>query len=92
MQGGWVYRAIKLYIRVFRWEKAFDLARAQHQHIDTVLYYRAKHLARLGGGEEPIPKLAQAAEQVGPPNETAIRDKIEKEKERERERGVGRAT
>jgi len=87
VQGGWVYRAIKLYIRVFQWEKAFDLARSQQTHIDTVLYYRAKHLAMLGTPEDPIPKLAQAAQQLGPLNEAAIRAKIDAEKEKEKERG-----
>ena len=28
VQGGWVYRAIKLFIRVFQWEKAFELCAA----------------------------------------------------------------
>ena len=82
VQGGWVYRAIKLYIRVFQWEKAFDLARSQQTHVDTVLYYRQKHLAMLGSDQEPIPKLAQAAQQLGAINEQAVRAKIEKEKER----------
>jgi len=91
VQGGWVYRAIKLFIRVFQWEKAFELARTQQQHIDTVLYYRQKHLAQLGNREETIPKLAQAAQQIGQLNEAAIRAKIDAEKARERERGGARA-
>jgi len=83
VQGGWIYRAIKLYIRVFQWEKAFDLARLQQTHLDTVLYYRQKHLALLGSNEETIPKLAQAAQQLRPLDEEAIRAKIKAEKERE---------
>mmetsp|Transcript_14243 Transcript_14243/g.37686 ORF Transcript_14243/g.37686 Transcript_14243/m.37686 type:complete len:185 (-) Transcript_14243:358-912(-) len=91
VQGGWVYRAIKLLIRVFQWEKAFELARSQQTHIDTILYYRQKYLAMLGNHEESIPKLAQASQQMGPLNEQTIRAKIEVEKERERERGGARS-
>lgn len=93
IQGGWVYRAVKLFIRVFQWEKAFELARSQQAHIDTVLFYRQKHLAMLNhrDQEETIQKLAQASQQIGPLNEVAIRAKIDAEKERERERGGARA-
>ena len=55
-------------------------ARSQQAHIDTVLYYRQKHLAQLGGRAESIPKLAQAAQQLGPLNEANIRAKIDAEK------------
>ena len=57
-------------------------ARSQQTHIDTVLYYRQKHLTQLGGRAESIPKLAQAAQQLGPLNEAAIRAKIDAEKAR----------
>ena len=92
VQGGWVYRAIKLFIRLFQWEKAFELARAQQTHMDTVLYYRQRHLSLLGCSDESIPKLAQAALQVGPLSESMIRAKIEAEREKERERGGVRLT
>ena len=86
VQGGWVYRAIKMCIRLYQWEKAFDLARHHQQHVDTVLLYRHKHLVSHGA-EEPIAKLASAAQQMGQLNEEQIRAKIDAEKERERERG-----
>merc|ERR1711998_309290 len=86
-QAGWVYRAIKLFIRIFQWEKAFELARSQQAHIDTVLYYRQKYLAMLGNEGEPISTLAQAVQQMGALDEKTIRAKIEMEKEKEQVRG-----
>ena len=86
VQGGWIYRAIKMCIRLFQWEKAYDLARQHQQHVDTVLMYRQKYLISRGA-EETIPKLATAAQQFGGLDEEAIRAKIDAEKAREAERG-----
>lgn len=86
VQGGWIYRAIKMCIRLFHWERAYDLARTHQQHIDTVLLYRQKYLV-AHGAEESIPKLATAAQQLGALEEDAIRARIDAEKQRERERG-----
>ena len=86
VQGGWIYRAIKMCIRLYQWEKAYDLSRQHQQHVDTVLMYRQKYLISRGA-EETIPKLATAAQQFGQLDEEAIRAKIDAEKERERERG-----
>ena len=86
VQGGWIYRAVKMCIRLYQWEKAYDLARQHQQHVDTVLLYRHKYLVSHGA-EESIPKLATAAQQLGPLNEEQIRAKIDGEKEREREHG-----
>jgi len=40
VQGGWIYRAIKMCIRCFAWEQAYDIARTHATHLDTVLYHR----------------------------------------------------
>ena len=90
VQAGWIYRAIKMCIRLHQWQQAFELARKHTQHIDTVLYYRQKYLAQVGR-PETIEKLHEAATQLGEINEEAVRAKIEAEKERERERGGGKA-
>lgn len=42
IQAGLVYRAIKLNVKLFRWDRALDLAQQYKQHIDTVLWYRVK--------------------------------------------------
>ncbi len=41
-QAGLVYRAIKLNIKLFRWDRALDLAEQHNQHVDTVLWYRQR--------------------------------------------------
>ena len=56
VQGGWIYRAIKMCIRSFAWEAAYDVARAHATHLDTVLYHRQKYLQETGR-EETLPKL-----------------------------------
>lgn len=42
VQAGLVYRAIKLNIKLFRWERALALAQQHRQHVDTVLWYRQR--------------------------------------------------
>ena len=88
VQGGWVYRAIRMAARLFHWEKAYDLARQHQQHIDTLLLLRQRHLA-ANHAQETIPKLATAAQQFGPLDEEQIAAKIAAEEQRENERGGG---
>jgi intraflagellar transport protein 80 len=37
-----VFRAIKLNIKLFRWERALALAEQYKQHVETVLWYRRR--------------------------------------------------
>ncbi|KAJ1457066.1 WD40-repeat-containing domain protein [Pelagophyceae sp. CCMP2097] len=46
-----LYRAIKLNVRLFRWERALELAVKHRSHVDTVLAYRSKHLEACGKKE-----------------------------------------
>lgn len=39
-----VFRAIKLNIKLFRWERALMLAQQYKQHIETVLWYRRRYV------------------------------------------------
>ena len=39
-----LYRAIKMHLRLFKWDKALELAVKHRTHVDTVLAYRAKYL------------------------------------------------
>ena len=41
-----VYRAVKLNVRLFRWERALEIAVKNKQHVDTVLWYRRNFLDR----------------------------------------------
>lgn len=47
-----LYRAIKLNVRLFRWERALELAVKHRSHVDTVLAYRAKYLERYAKPEQ----------------------------------------
>merc|ERR1719454_815633 len=47
LQNKRMYRAIKLNIRMHRWGDALELALKNQTHVDTVLAYRARHLAQM---------------------------------------------
>lgn len=47
LQNKRIYRAIKMNIRMHRWNDALDLALKHQTHVDTVLAYRARHLAQM---------------------------------------------
>merc|ERR1712118_464149 len=55
-----LYRAIKLRITMFEWDKALDLALKHKSHVDTVLAYRAKYL-ELHKKEETDSRFKQLA-------------------------------
>lgn len=44
MQAKLFYRAIKMNIKLFRWDRALDLAIKNKTHVDTVLAFRQKYL------------------------------------------------
>ena len=48
IQGKLIYRAIKININLFRWDRALNLALNFKTHIDTVLGYRQKYLESVG--------------------------------------------
>ena len=48
IQGKLIYRAIKININLFRWDRALNLALNFKTHIDTVLAYRKKYLESVG--------------------------------------------
>lgn len=57
------YRAIKLNLNLFRWQRALDLAVKHKVHIDTVLAYRQKYLQSFER-EETNQKFLQYFKQV----------------------------
>jgi intraflagellar transport protein 80 len=63
VQAGLVFRAIKLNIKLFNFERALDLAQQYKQHQDTVLYYRQQYL-RAGNQQESNPRFMQLSESV----------------------------
>ena len=48
LQGNLIYRAIKININLFRWDRALNLAITYKTHVDTVLAYRQKYLESVG--------------------------------------------
>ncbi|MEW5301900.1 MAG: hypothetical protein WDW36_004725 [Sanguina aurantia] len=85
IQAGLIYRAIKLNIKLFNWERALDLALQYKQHSDTVLYYRQRYLTASKMPVETNRRLLDLAEQAVPDAEVIIqRIKDEKAKEAQR--------
>merc|ERR1719386_5886 len=82
LQNRRIYRAIKLYIRLHRWEDALHLAMQQKTHVDTVLAYREMHLKELDH-EEANAEFKETNARF-PVDWTAIKAKVEMEKEEER--------
>lgn len=80
-----IYRAIKMNIRLFRWNRALDLAIKYQKHVDTVLGYRQRFLAQLMKAEIDN-RFKQYAQQVGDVDWDAINAKKEQEREDERAR------
>jgi intraflagellar transport protein 80 len=84
VQGGLIYRAIKLNIRLHRWQPALEMAVKYSTHIDTVLLYRREFL-KVTKRAETLRAFLQYAGQVAI-DEQAIRLKIDADKEAERQR------
>eukprot|EP00656_Telonema_subtile_P024080 TRINITY_DN258_c0_g1_i1.p1 TRINITY_DN258_c0_g1~~TRINITY_DN258_c0_g1_i1.p1 ORF type:complete len:716 (+),score=148.95 TRINITY_DN258_c0_g1_i1:176-2323(+) len=83
LTAGLHYRAIKLNIKLFNWERALDLALNHNVHVDTVLGYRQRYLKSFNK-EETSPIFLQHANVVV--DWDAIKAKITAEKESEKER------
>ena len=45
------YRAIKMNIKMYKWDKALDIAIAQKTHVDTVIAYRKRFLEQYNKEE-----------------------------------------
>lgn len=82
IQSKLIYRAIKLNINLFRWDRAYNLAFQHKTHIDTVLAYRKKYLEGAGL-EETNSKFLGLAKEVTE-DWSKIKAKIEEEKEAEK--------
>jgi len=83
LQAQLYYRAIKLNIRLFNWERALDLAKRYDVHIDTVCAYRQKSLQTFGK-EERIKEFLELRDL--PIDWEAIKGRVNEEKARERSR------
>lgn len=82
-----VYRAVKLNIYLYRWDRALDIALKYRSHVDTCLGYRQKYLEEFGR-RETDQRYLQYANQVTIDWET-IKAKKQKEADDELMRGGG---
>eukprot|EP00761_Pharyngomonas_kirbyi_P000649 gb/GECH01000649.1/.p1 GENE.gb/GECH01000649.1/~~gb/GECH01000649.1/.p1 ORF type:complete len:758 (+),score=164.05 gb/GECH01000649.1/:1-2274(+) len=84
MQAGLVFRAIKMRMNLYNWDRALEIAVQHKTHVDTVLAYRKKYL-KMVGKEETLPGFNKLNEQIEVDWEN-VKAKIEKAKENENER------
>merc|ERR1712070_6114 len=83
LQAQLYYRAIKVNIRLFNWERALELAKRYEVHIDTVCAYRQKYLQSFGKQENSKNFKEYSDIEI---NWEMIKARINEEKEKERER------
>ena len=84
LQAQLVYRAIKMNIRLFNFDRALELAVQYKTHVDTVLWYRQRFLSNFRRKETNEAFLSYASQVEL--NEDAIKAKIKSEKEKEASR------
>ncbi|KAI9103258.1 WD40-repeat-containing domain protein [Phlyctochytrium arcticum] len=83
-----VYRAIRMWISLFNWERALDLAVKYKTHVDTVMYFREKYIKGIGR-RETNRKFVQYAQSVQV-DWDKIQAKIAMEEDTERSRQSNR--
>ena len=81
LQAKLYYRAIKMNIKLYRWDRALDLAIKHKTHVDTVLAFRQRYLEDCKK-EEDNDRFKEYMNEVDIDWET-IRSKIEAEKAKE---------
>lgn len=81
IETGFIYRAIKLNLDAFRWDKALGLAQEHNKHVDTVLGYRKKYLEGAAK-EENNAKFLQLSKEI-PVNWEEIKKNVATDKQKE---------
>jgi len=81
-----IYRAVDMNIRLFRWERALELAVEKKEHIDLVLMQREQYL-NLRGEKETIDNFTKWKEKL-PIDPKAIDAKIKQEIDEEKTRAT----
>merc|ERR1711988_629408 len=84
LQSQLYYRAIKMWIRLFNWDRALELAVRHKTHVDTVLMHRARYLA-MYAKTETNKHFLQYVDKIEI-DEEKIEAKVAAEKEKERQR------
>jgi intraflagellar transport protein 80 len=87
VQAGLIYRAIKANIKLYKWDRALELAQTHaqgKQWVDLVLAHRERYLADFKLEETNDRFKAAAAKTPGPYNWAQIKERVAAEKEREK--------
>ena len=84
LQASLIYRAIMMNVRLFKWDRALELAVNHKTHVDTVVAYRKRYLEQFGL-EETSKRFLQYSKEIKVDWE-AIKAKIAQEKQKEVER------
>jgi len=84
LQSGLIYRAIQMYLDVYNWDRALEIAVKHKTHVDTVLGFRERYMKKCNKKEQNK-KFLQFAQGVQVDWEK-INAKIEMEIEKESER------
>ena len=84
LQSQLYYRAIKMWIRLFNWDRSLELAVRHKTHVDTVLMHRQRYLT-MTEKEETNKHFLQYRDMVEV-DEEKIEEKVAQEKEKERAR------
>mmetsp|Transcript_5483 Transcript_5483/g.19072 ORF Transcript_5483/g.19072 Transcript_5483/m.19072 type:complete len:763 (-) Transcript_5483:1656-3944(-) len=84
LQAGLTYRAIKVNLDLFNWDRALELAVNYKTHVDTVLWTRSTYL-KAAGRPESNKRFLQYEGQVEV-DEEQIKAKMEQELEKEKQR------
>jgi intraflagellar transport protein 80 len=77
------YRAIKLNIKLYRWDRAVQLVKKFKVHADTLLAYRDRYLKSMDSDEKKE-IFIQLRKHVGEYSWDAIKAKIQEEKAQEK--------
>ena len=81
LQARLFYRAIKMNIKMFKWDRALEIAVQNKTHVDTVIAYRQRYLEKCGRPEDNQ-KFLQYSQDLEIDWPT-IKEKIRADKERE---------
>ena len=77
------YRAIKLNIKMYKWDRALEIAVNNKTHVDTVIAYRKRFLEQYGK-EETNERFKQYARDIEVDWDT-VKTKINADKKREQD-------
>jgi len=82
LQNKLYYRAIKMNIKLYRWDRALDIAIKNQTHVDTCIAYRQRFMEQYNK-EESNEKYKQYAQEIGQVDWNTIKAKIAADKEKE---------